>query len=190
MTITKPSYFDAFRCIAGSCPDSCCKEWAVQVDDDAAAYYRALSGPLGDRLRQVLTDTEDGTVMTIENGRCPMWRQDGLCRIQAELGHDALCKTCREFPRLRHDYGTFAELGLELSCPEAARLILTSPEQEMASQSLPESETPEYDTEIMEILLRSRRQFLVGRYPTQRTNLSCQRLSRNGDYPQRQRFRT
>ena len=47
-----------------------------------------------------------------------MWRQDGLCRIQAELGHEALCKTCREFPRLRHDYGSFVELGLELH-PEA-----------------------------------------------------------------------
>ena len=97
----------------------------MDVDDVSAARYRALPGALGDALRDVLKDTEDGTVMTIQNGRCPMWRQDGLCRIQAELGHDALCKTCRDFPRLRHDYGSFVELGLELSCPEAARLILT-----------------------------------------------------------------
>ena len=27
--------------------------------------------------------------------------------IQAELGEQALCKTCREFPRLTHDYGGF-----------------------------------------------------------------------------------
>ena len=59
MLISKPSYFDEFRCIASACPDSCCKEWAVQVDDDAATYYRSLSGPLGDRLREVLCD-EDG----------------------------------------------------------------------------------------------------------------------------------
>ena len=31
------------------------------------------------------------------------------------------------FPRLTHDYGDFAELGLELSCPEAAKLILNAP---------------------------------------------------------------
>ena len=125
MKILTPSYYPAFRCIASACPDSCCKEWAVDVDDTAAAFYRSLEGPLGDRLRQVMEDTEDGTVMTIENGRCPMWRQDGLCRIQAELGHDALCQVCQQFPRLRHDFGNFVELGLELSCPEAARLILS-----------------------------------------------------------------
>lgn len=125
MKIYYPNYYNQFRCIASACPDSCCKEWAVDVDDGAAAFYRQLSGPLGDKLRSVLKDEDGGTVMTITEGRCPMWRQDGLCEIQAQLGHDALCKTCREFPRLRHEYGSFTELGLELSCPEAARLILS-----------------------------------------------------------------
>ena len=32
-----------------------------------------------------------------------------------------------EFPRLTHDSGDFQDWGLELSCPEAARLILESP---------------------------------------------------------------
>ena len=130
------------------------------MDEKAAEFYRGLTGPLGDRLREVLQDTPDGTIMTIENGRCPMWRQDGLCRIQAEMGHDALCKTCREFPRLRHDYGDFIELGLELSCPEAARLILNDTEGLLETRVVPEAGTVEYDREIMDILLRSRREFL------------------------------
>lgn len=126
MTITKPAFYDTFRCIAGKCPDSCCKEWDVQVDAEAAARYRQLSGALGDRLREVLKDEDGETVMTIVDGRCPMWRSDGLCRIQAELGEAALCKVCREFPRLTHDYEDFVELGLELSCPEAARKLPAS----------------------------------------------------------------
>ena len=124
MKITKPDYFDRFRCLAGGCPDSCCQEWEVQVDPDSASRYRKLPGPLGNDLRRVLRDEDGETYMTISEGRCPMWRLDGLCRIQAELGEEALCKTCREFPRLTHDYGDFVEQGLELSCPEAARLIL------------------------------------------------------------------
>ena len=152
MNITKPSYFDTFHCIAGACPDSCCKEWDVQVDADAAAFYRALPGPLGDRLRQVLKDEDGETVMTIVDRRCPMWRQDGLCRIQAELGHDALCKTCREFPRLTHDYGDFVELGLELSCPEAARIILSTPAV-MVTAETPDQMEAEYDEEVMEVLV-------------------------------------
>ena len=151
-----PAYYNTFRCIAEKCPDSCCKEWSVDVDEDAAKVYRNLSGPLGDKLRQILQDTPDGTIMTIENGRCPMWRQDGLCQIQAELGHDALCKTCREFPRLRHDYGNFVELGLELSCPEAARLILNDTEGAWVQETMPGEGVAEYEPEIMDILRRTR----------------------------------
>ena len=127
----------------------------MDVDPASAAFYRSLPGDLGDRLRAVLRDTESGAEMEIENGRCPMWRQDGLCRIQAELGHDALCKTCREFPRLRHDYGDFADLDLELSCPEAARLILTEAD-DLRTEDIPGGEAPEYDGDAMAILLRSR----------------------------------
>ena len=160
MQVFYPEYYHRFRCLAAACPDSCCKEWTVDVDVDSAEYYRTLPGPLGDRLRAVLSDTDSGTVMTIENGRCPMWRQDGLCRIQAELGHDALCKTCREFPRLCHDYGDFMELGLELSCPEAARLILGSEQAQMQIAERQGGAVPEYDTELMEILKESRTQVL------------------------------
>ena len=156
MELIFPVYYHSFRCLAGACPDSCCKEWTVDVDPNTAQLYRHLEGELGDRLRQVLVDTPDGTTMTIEVGRCPMWRQDGLCRIQAELGHDALCKTCREFPRLTHDYGDFQELGLELSCPEAARLILTSPGGLMV-QAQPGGTPPEYEADIMALLRQSRK---------------------------------
>ena len=158
MKLIKPFYFDSFRCIADRCPDSCCKEWDVLVDPEKAAFYRSLPGELGDRLRQVLTVEDGETYMLIENRRCPMWREDGLCRIQAELGESALCKTCRDFPRLTHDYGDFVELGLELSCPEAARIIFESGLPNHLTAEVPGRETPEYDKDAMDILLRSRKQ--------------------------------
>ena len=161
MLISKSAYFDDFRCIAGACPDSCCKEWDVQVDADAAAYYRSLTGPLGDRLREVLQEEDGETVMTIIDGRCPMWRADGLCRIQAELGEDALCKTCREFPRLTHDYGDFIEYGLELSCPEAAKFILDAPPAPFVTEEVPGGEEAEYDEEAMAVLKATRQQVLA-----------------------------
>lgn len=160
MELIIPDYYYHFKCIASACPDSCCKEWAVDVDAVAADRYRNLPGPLGDRLRQVLQDTDDGTVMTIENGRCPMWREDGLCRIQAELGHDALCQVCRDFPRLRHDYGELVELGLELSCPEAARLILSADTDTVTTNQLPDNASSN-DPETFEILRRSRDEALA-----------------------------
>lgn len=155
MELITPKYYHQFHCIASACPDSCCKEWSVDVDADSAARYRALPGALGDRLRQVLVDTEYGTIMQIEEGRCPMWRPDGLCRIQAELGHDALCQVCQDFPRLRHDYGDVVEIGLELSCPEAARLILGCETDEVTITEIPGGEAPE-DPEALNILRGSR----------------------------------
>ena len=155
MELFYPSYYKTFSCIASHCPDSCCHEWDVQVDAASAARWRSMEGDLGDALRASLYDEDGETYLRNENGRCPMWRTDGLCRIQAEQGHDALCQVCQQFPRLRHDYGDFVELGLELSCPEAARLILERP-PELVTQTVPGGEEPEYDGEIMDILRRSR----------------------------------
>ena len=136
-----------FRCIAEKCPDSCCKGWEVDVDETAAAYYRSLEGDLGDRLRQVLKTENGAAFMELENGRCPMWRQDGLCRIQAE-----------EYPRLYMDFGDFAEWGLEMSCPEAAKLLFA--DISAGSETITGGEEPEYDAEVMAILKKSRGEVL------------------------------
>ena len=159
MKITKPAYFDRFHCLAGACPDSCCKEWEVQVDAASAAAYRNLPGDLGKDLRRVLREEDGEIYMTISDGRCPMWRSDGLCRIQAELGEAALCGTCREFPRLTHDFGDFVELGLELSCPEAARLILNTSAAPV-TEDIPGTNEGDYDAEAMAVLKSPRRRAL------------------------------
>ena len=138
----------------------------MDVDAASAAFYRQLPGPLGDRLRQVLLDTDDGAVMAIEDGRCPMWRQDHLCEIQAQLGHDALCQVCREYPRLKHDYGTFVEYGLELSCPEAARLILSEIGQKWEVETASTEVQADYDAKVMDTLCRSRAEFLAFMWDT------------------------
>ena len=160
MLLRKPDFYDAFRCLAGSCPDSCCKEWQIAVDPESADRYLTLPGALGERLRRVLCCEEGEYAFTLESGRCPMWQKNGLCAIQSELGENALCHTCREFPRLRHDYGDFAELGLELSCPEAARLMLSTPCWGYVTCQLPGGEEPEYDREAMDVLLKTREKAL------------------------------
>lgn len=160
MKIVKPHYYDRFRCLAGACPDSCCQEWEVQIDDATAQGYLALDGSLGNALRQHLYADDGEYYLRITNRRCPMWRSDGLCRIQAELGESALSHVCREFPRLRHDYGDFLELGLEMSCPEAARLILTEPDTPFLVEEAPGGEEPEYDADAMTVLLRTRQKAL------------------------------
>ncbi len=158
MKIVKPDFYDRFQCLAGACPDSCCHEWEVDVDEAAAQFYLALPGDLGSKLRYFLQQGPDGWAMTIENSRCPMWQQDGLCQIQAQLGHDALCQTCREFPRLRHDFGDYVELGLELSCPEAARLLFSP--YTFTEETCPGGEA-DYDKALFSLLLSTRQEALA-----------------------------
>ena len=156
MVIFYPSYYEQFRCVAAACPDSCCKEWDVLVDSVSAEKYLALEGPLGEAIREKLVqDPDDGWYFAITEGRCPMWRADGLCRIQAELDHDALCATCRDFPRLKHDYGDFQEWGLALSCPEAANMILSGAHG-WISREVPGGEKADYDALDMQLLRQTR----------------------------------
>lgn len=156
MLIFKPEYYDRFRCIANRCPDSCCKEWDVQVDPQTAARYRQLPGEFGQRVRRALKDAEGETVIAMVNDRCPLWQADGLCAIQRELGAEGLCQVCRDYPRLTHDYGDFRELGLELSCPEAARMILSAPPAPPVTLELPGEAEGGYDHEAMAVLKATR----------------------------------
>lgn len=159
MVIRQPEYYSAFCCLAGDCPDSCCKEWAVAVDEETLMKYRAIPGALGDAVRGTLREEDGETVLFSQGGQCPLQQRDGLCRIHRELGEETLCQVCREYPRLRHDYGTFLELGLELSCPQAARLILSDPGTVLTREA-PGGDVPDYDGEDMALLLSSREQAL------------------------------
>ncbi len=156
MILRYPAYFEAFRCAAQACPDSCCKDWDVAVDEASAKAYAAMEGPLGEALRQAMYQEDGEFWFSVTEGRCPFWQEDGLCRIQAEKGHGALCRTCRDFPRLTHDYGDFVERGLCLSCPEAARLILTAEPEPWVRREVPGGDAAEYDALDMDVLLRTR----------------------------------
>jgi lysine-N-methylase len=160
MILRKPSYYDSFCCIASACPDSCCHLWEVELEPEVAERYRAMEGELGQTLRSSIYQEDGRYFFANVEGRCPMWRRDGLCRLQVELGEEALSHVCREFPRLRQDYGEFLELGLEMSCPEAARLMLSCPDWIIESAELSSGEPGDYDRDVMDILLRTRPRML------------------------------
>ncbi len=119
-----PDYFDDFRCLAGSCPDTCCGMWLIVVDPETKASYDRLEGPLGNRLRAAMTEEGGETCIVPEDGRCPMLTEDNLCALILEHGEDCLCTTCDEHPRFTEIYGGLQEITLALSCPKAADLLL------------------------------------------------------------------
>lgn len=118
-------YVNQFHCLAGNCPDTCCKDWQIVLDEDALAFYRQLPGELGARVRAALLTEQGETRFREEQGHCVLLREDGLCPLQIAYGEQGLCRTCRTHPRFIEQYGQTAELTLSGSCPESARLLLT-----------------------------------------------------------------
>ena len=143
MKLTYADYVPSFHCLAGNCPDTCCKDWQIILNEDDLRRYRALDSDLG---RQILASlvTENGeTRFAFTNGHCALLRPDGLCPIQAELGEQALCQTCHAHPRFIEEYGASQELSLAVSCPAAAELLLR---RETPLQFVTETTAEQVDT--------------------------------------------
>lgn len=127
MKIIVPDYYKSFKCIAGACTDTCCAGWQVDVDDRSYSYYKTIDGAFGERLRSVMIDGKkgaEGQFRIREDGRCPFLNDNNLCDLYAELGEDALCVTCNQYPRFTTEFGNTRETGIALSCKTAAELIL------------------------------------------------------------------
>jgi lysine-N-methylase len=125
-----PNYYEKFRCIAGECRHSCCIGWDVYIDDETLEKYKTLGGEIGKTLRSRLTEKEDGVCLAMcEGGRCPMLNSQGLCEIILGKGESYISEICREHPRFYNFFSDHAEVGLGLSCEEAARIILSQEEK-------------------------------------------------------------
>ena len=153
-----PKYCEKFRCIANLCPDSCCKDWDVVVDDTSFDFYNTAKGEFGDRLRSLMTIDEDGDRIFIKQGeKCPFWNSDMLCDIYINLGENHLCHTCKEFPRITQDYTVFCEHTLSFACPEAARFMLRADESAYADfGGSDELSLSEDSDDYMSFLLKTR----------------------------------
>lgn len=129
MLIRQPHYYPAFRCLGGACPDTCCRDWDIVLDEETLADYQSAPAPLSEKLQASLTTDEDGDTCFRLDGRgmCTMLTEDGLCAIQRDWGEAHLCEHCAAYPRFIEEYGSLTEASLALSCPEVARLLLDSP---------------------------------------------------------------
>lgn len=121
----RPDFYDDFVCLADRCRHSCCRGWEIDVDDETAALYASLDGPLGEELRDAIQEADGVRSFRLqENGDCPFLRADGLCRVIAELGEDAICDVCALHPRFFEDVGEHELSGVSVGCEAAAALLL------------------------------------------------------------------
>lgn len=123
MQYTVPHYWNKFQCTGGSCPDTCCAGWQIQIDPASLKKYRNQKGPLGSRLHNENNWKE--ACFRQYHGRCAFLNEENLCDLYLEGGgKKAFCRTCRTYPRHIEEFEGLREMSLSLSCPAAAKLIL------------------------------------------------------------------
>ena len=144
MLLRTPDFYDHFLCIGDSCKDCCCIGWELDIDDDTFEYYKSVPGPFGDRLRGCMSaarkvspdapgddslfgDDGGSTMYRLKiDGRCPFLNSKNLCDIVLNLGPQALCQICSEYPRYSFEFDGAVEKSLTISCEEAGRLMFLS----------------------------------------------------------------
>ena len=124
MKIRVPEYFKDFKCISSECEDTCCAGWGIVIDDETYKKYQKVEGPFGERLRNEIVHDAGENIFVLKGNDCPFLNESKLCDIYNELGEEGLCYTCRQYPRYLEEFGSLREMGISLSCPEAARIIL------------------------------------------------------------------
>ena len=151
--ITTPDFYNNFVCAAGNCPDTCCKDWDIVVDDDTYEFYSSV----GDEVfSKIITDSDGDRVICFENGVCPFLDESKLCALQVKYGERGLCSTCSAFPRITQDYTEFEERLLTLACPEAARAMIVEENTFDFIEDTRVKGCGEYDEQLMNFLLRAR----------------------------------
>ena len=144
LLLRTPDFYDHFLCIGSSCKDCCCIGWELDIDDDTFEYYKSVPGSFGDRLRECMAaadkvspdapgddnlfgDDGGSTMYRLKiDGRCPFLNSKNLCDIVLNLGPQALCRICSEYPRYSFEFDGAVEKSLTISCEEAGRLMFLS----------------------------------------------------------------
>jgi lysine-N-methylase len=144
----QPRSYHAFRCIGADCEDTCCIGWIVNVDKPTyQAYQRCEEPDLGPRLHELVTINPEGSSddnfarIALSGPGCP-FLADGWCSIQKKLGEEYLSVMCSQYPRVMGIVDDVLQRSLDLSCPEAARLVLLDP----TPMQFDEEEGPARDT--------------------------------------------
>ena len=127
MRFVYPHYFRDFACTADKCPDTCCAGWQIVIDDDSLEHYEQYVGSFSKRLQKGI-DWKQGCFKQDSKKRCSMLNEQNLCDMVLNMGENHLCRTCALYPRHEEEFEGLREWSLAISCPVAAKLVLTCEE--------------------------------------------------------------
>lgn len=124
MLYTLPDDYKQFSCIADACEDTCCAGWQIVIDEHSLNRYRHVQTDFRKRLHHSIRWHHKVFKQSKEK-RCAFLNSNNLCDLYTALGEDALCQTCKKYPRHIEEFENVREISLSVSCPTVARMILS-----------------------------------------------------------------
>ena len=130
MYYRQPRYFGNFKCVGGSCSNSCCMNWSIDwVKEEIDKVKNAPE--CSQELKELCENSfkyvdERGVYSVILNteGRCPFLTPDKFCKIQRELGAEYLSQTCTVYPRKMIMTDSAIYRCCHMTCPEIMKELL------------------------------------------------------------------
>lgn len=120
-----PKFYKNFLCKADKCKHSCCKGWEIDIDEETAGKYLAMTGELGAEIRHNIGKNEDSYFFKLtEDERCPFLQKNGLCKIILNIGEENICEICTMHPRFFTMLDDVELCGVGLSCEKTCELLL------------------------------------------------------------------
>ena len=144
MLYTYPDYYWEFTCVADKCEETCCAKWQIVIDDESLARYKNYKGQYSEILQKGI-DLKNEIFKQDKCGRCYFLDEDNLCDMHKNMGEDALCYTCKMYPRHIEEFENVREYNLSISCPEVARILLSRKEPVNYIEKYIEEDEEEYE---------------------------------------------
>ena len=126
--VIQPAYVKNFKCDGQRCGAKCCRGWRIDIDAKTFKKYEKIESAEKE-LTSHINFVEDKKLYCTNldaNLDCPFLTKENLCIIQKEHGENFLSFVCKTYPRNILNIDNFFECSLNLTCPLAAELALTS----------------------------------------------------------------
>mgnify|MGYP007111632349 CR=1 FL=1 len=129
-TSLRPDYYGSFACLMGGCRLNCCREnWNIPLTREEYAGIRAAAKRRGGELERLCGQAlgrGGGGYAHIRHpagGACPLCSPQGLCRLHAACGPEALGTVCRTFLRSHVLWGSCHRQGCSAACQGMLELL-------------------------------------------------------------------
>lgn len=130
MYFREPKYYSDFRCAGPECSNNCCFDWRIdwsKEEIDKVKNAEKISPELRALVEQSFVELENAPKRFIvkfnSQNKCPFQLENGLCRIQRELGAEYLSYTCTSYPRKSVATRDYIYRNINMSCPETVKML-------------------------------------------------------------------